>query len=68
MRAWIPSSFLLLALLPACPKLEREAAPAAACSKQFERCKTPEGPLGMCDVIPCKNAEKGTCFKCMPQH
>ena len=59
---------LLLLALAGCPKLETAPPVAEKCVKQYEKCKLPEGPLGVCDTIECPPGQSGPCFKCMPQH
>jgi hypothetical protein len=56
---------LLLLALAACPELEPPI--PAKCVKQYEKCKLPDGPLGVCEPIACPSGEAG-CFKCNPQH
>jgi hypothetical protein len=60
--------FLVLELaLAGCPELDTKPV-SATCVKQYEKCKLPNGPLGVCDTAPCKAGEPGPCFKCNPQH
>lgn len=60
---------LLLSLLCGCPELQTSQI-SEKCTKQYEKCKLPSGPLGVCDSVPCPEgapAEK-QCLRCMPQH
>ena len=59
---------LLLLLLAACPELETSAPVGEKCVKQYDKCKLPSGPLGVCDVVDCPSNAAAPCFKCMPQH
>lgn len=57
----------MLALAAACPKFESPAV-STQCTKQFTKCKLPDGPLGVCAEVNCAKGEAGPCFKCMSQH
>lgn len=46
----------------------RSSAPAEVCTKVGEQCKLPDGPLGVCNSVPCKDGEAGPCFRCVSQH
>ncbi len=50
-----------------CPDLSSKPV-SSECTKQYEQCKLPEGPLGVCDTAPCPEGKPGPCFRCMPQH
>ena len=65
-RRWAVSALALMAL-GACPKLETPSV-STECTKQFTKCKLPDGPLGVCAEVPCKTGGSGPCFKCMSQH
>jgi hypothetical protein len=58
---------LLLLILAACPPVESSAV-SETCAQLGAKCKTPKGPLGVCDSRPCAAGETGPCFICMPQH
>lgn len=58
---------LLLLLLSGCPDLQPSSV-SAACTKQFDKCKLPDGPLGVCQQIECKAGEAEPCLKCVSQH
>jgi heme-degrading monooxygenase HmoA len=60
---------LILAASPllGCPDTTPTSVPTA-CTAHGAKCKTPAGPLGVCDTIPCAAGATGPCFKCMPQH
>ena len=69
MRRWLLLSSVLVQL--ACPEVAPPPAAsgaAAPCATFGAKCKTPTGPLGVCDSIPCPAGAPGPCFKCMPQH
>jgi hypothetical protein len=53
--------------LAACPGLETAGVPKK-CAKQYEKCKLPTGPLGVCDRVPCPEGQTDPCLKCIPQH
>lgn len=57
----------MLAVAAACPKLESPAV-STECTKQFTKCKLPDGPLGVCAEVRCAQGETAPCFKCMSQH
>lgn len=56
----------LLLLLTSCPGLEPPT--PSVCTKAYEKCKLPNGPLGVCEVVPCAAAQTTPCFKCNSQH
>jgi hypothetical protein len=69
MRRWLLLSTVLVQL--ACPGVSPSGAASGAatpCASLGDKCKTPSGPLGVCDSIPCAAGAPGPCFKCMPQH
>lgn len=42
--------FVAMACLNAgCPEIESEPPPPATCTKLYQRCQLPEGPLGVCE-------------------
>jgi hypothetical protein len=51
-----------------CPGIKRSSGTSTTCSEQFQRCKLPNGPLGVCDLGPCKDNETAKCLRCVPQH
>lgn len=55
-----------LLLLLGCPELEPP--PTADCKKAYEKCKLPDGPLGVCEVVDCAAEQKGPCYRCTSQH
>lgn len=60
-------TLLLVGLaLPGCPEGSKQ--PSAACSKPFEQCQLPDGPLGVCQEVDCKGEHVGPCLVCMSQH
>lgn len=63
MRRWC----LLVILLSGCPAAT-EAPISANCTKVGEKCRTPSGPLGVCDTGRCQPGEREPCLKCVPQH
>ncbi|MBX3272712.1 MAG: hypothetical protein KF729_20795 [Sandaracinaceae bacterium] len=63
MRRSLSVTVLLLGLA-GCPS--GRPAPAEACAEVGARCRTPEGPLGVCiETDPC---EAPPCLRCAPQH
>lgn len=66
-RTGVVALFVAALVLLGCPP--QAAAPvSAACTKLGEKCKTPAGPLGVCDSVACGAGVAGPCFICMPQH
>lgn len=63
MNRWVWPLYLALA---ACPELEPPL--TAECKKAYEKCKLPDGPLGVCEVVACKAGGSDPCFKCTSQH
>lgn len=61
---WI---FPCVLFLVGCPEL-KEASPSAVCTKAYDKCKLPAGPLGVCDRRPCKSGEAEPCLVCTSQH
>ena len=59
---------LLLLSSLACPELASTPVVSAKCEKQFDKCKTPTGPLGVCDSVPCAEGQAPPCLRCQPQH
>jgi hypothetical protein len=59
---------LLLLALAGCPELVTSPPLTEKCAKEYDKCKLPSGPLGVCNVVVCSSGEPGPCFKCMPQH
>jgi hypothetical protein len=42
--------FVAMACMNAgCPEIESEPPPPAKCTKLYQRCQLPEGPLGVCE-------------------
>ncbi len=42
--------------------------PVHICSEAAVQCMLPDGPLGVCERIPCGGGAMGPCFACTPQH
>ena len=64
-------AFLVLVLLSVqgCDFSEMSSpAPSAACRSIGERCRTADGPLGVCLETRCKDDQTPPCFACTPQH
>lgn len=62
--------WLVLLLVPftfGCPDVRQPPAPTV-CEKAYEKCKLPDGPLGVCDRRPCKSGEPEPCLVCVSQH
>lgn len=55
------------AVLAGCPP-PSPPQPIGPCAQLGAKCRTPTGPLGVCDSIVCADGGAGPCFKCMPQH
>jgi hypothetical protein len=62
--------FLALALVVGlgCDTSFVEAGPADACKEVAVQCVLPDGPLGVCEQIPCADGTSGPCLVCTPQH
>jgi len=59
----------LSGLATGCPAPSADGGgPVETCTKQFEQCRLPNGPLGVCDRRECRNDESEPCLVCMPQH
>ncbi|MFK7991354.1 MAG: hypothetical protein AB8I08_35385 [Sandaracinaceae bacterium] len=59
---------LLVLFLTACgPRAERVPEPSAPCERLGDRCTTPEGPLGVCNVTP-GDCDEPPCLACISQH
>lgn len=63
----VPSVLLLGFLVTGCPEV-RGVAPTSECKQAYEKCKLPEGPLGVCDRRVCKAGETEPCLVCVSQH
>ena len=57
-----------LALLLGCDASFVEEGPADVCEEVGVQCVLPDGPLGVCEQIPCEAGEIGPCLVCTPQH
>ena len=68
-RPWF-CCFAFAFALAGCPE-QRGAAPNAQpeppCEQLGQRCRTPEGPLGVCNESP-GSCESPPCLACIPQH
>lgn len=58
-----------LALLAACGVREggRQSAPDA-CERIGDRCRTADGPVGVCNDTGKRDCAEPPCLACMPQH
>jgi hypothetical protein len=66
MRRFVALAFVMLV---SCGKSASPPPPSAdQCTKSGEQCKLPNGPLGVCNMEPCKDGAAGPCFRCQPQH
>jgi hypothetical protein len=54
-------------LLSACPG-PRNDAPAAVCTKAYEKCQLASGVLGVCDDVDCPAGQAPPCLVCRSQH
>ncbi len=65
----LASGLLALALsaCSGCPGVGGGGA-VTTCAKQFEQCRTPAGPLGVCDLDPKCAGGGAACLVCVPQH
>lgn len=52
--------------LSGCPDVTEK--PNSACTKRFEKCQLPDGPLGVCGDAPCADPEESGCLECQSQH
>jgi hypothetical protein len=59
---------VLGALCSACDSGSFSGPVAATCTEIGSRCQLPDGPLGVCQEIPCAGDAKRPCFKCTSQH
>jgi hypothetical protein len=55
---------LLVSSLVGCPQVEPSVPPPTECTKLFDRCQLPEGPLGVCEQ---KSIDDAT-LVCNSQH
>lgn len=56
-------------LFVACdPSVSSAPTPGAACTTIGSQCQLPDGPLGVCQEIPCASGTPRPCFKCTSQH
>ena len=58
---------LLFLAATACPDLASAPIPTE-CTKLFDKCKLPAGPLGVCQEIDCAEGKTAPCLKCVSQH
>ena len=67
--AFLPWSLVLaLALLLGCDANFVEEGPADICTEVAVQCVLPDGPLGVCEQVPCADGVVGPCLVCTPQH
>lgn len=69
--AFLPLLLVLaVALLAAlgCDASFVEEGPTGACKEVGVQCVLPDGPLGVCEQIPCAKGEARPCLVCTPQH
>ena len=60
---------LVTSLCVACaPEIEGDGAVPASCNAIGALCQLPDGPLGVCEQIPCAAGDTPPCFVCTPQH
>jgi hypothetical protein len=69
-RACLFWGLVVTSLLAAgCPTSVTDSpVPGAACVERYAKCRTPDGPLGVCNDAPCPEGETPPCFQCVSQH
>jgi len=65
-RLLITSALLLL--LAGCPEGSAGPVEGAECEEIGQRCRTPDGPVGVCNDTGRTDCESPPCLACMPQH
>jgi hypothetical protein len=71
---WLAVLLFALPWLIACDtgrsKKPKESVPGldSECKKLFEQCTLPDGPIGVCNDVPCQHGEPGPCLRCFSQH
>ena len=53
--------------LVSCKGCEAKPIPKT-CTKLFDQCQLPKGPIGICHVTTCKPGQKKPCYACVSQH
>lgn len=68
--AFLPFTLVLAVALAVlgCDASFVEEGPTEACKEAGVQCVLPDGPLGVCEQIPCTDGESGPCLICTPQH
>jgi len=69
--AFLPFARLLVIALIAllgCDASFVEEGPASVCKEVAVQCVLPDGPLGVCEQIPCADERSTPCLVCTPQH
>jgi hypothetical protein len=63
---------LMVPLLVACPRNERHSSESSEqqlpCLAAYAQCKMPDGPLGVCNEVPCSENQRPPCLRCISQH
>jgi hypothetical protein len=59
---------LLVPLLAACPGKDGRSTEPAPCREAYAQCKLPDGPLGVCNEVPCAENQRPPCLRCISQH
>lgn len=60
--------FLAIAVLGACDASQFSEVPSLHCVEPGTQCQLPEGPLGVCESLPCLPGQSPPCFRCTSQH
>lgn len=63
---WIAA--LVLAASLGCEPMSVTSPASAACSEAGVQCQLSEGPLGVCERVPCGVGAEPPCFACISQH
>lgn len=69
-HVWSSLGFFVLAVVVAgCPTpTETSPAPSQTCVTRYAQCRMPDGPLGVCNDVPCEEGQAEPCLKCVSQH
>jgi hypothetical protein len=55
-------------LLSGCPETASTPEPEQPCERIGQRCRLPDGPVGVCNDTGRTDCESPPCLRCMPQH